>query len=607
MKKALFILFFLLAGTVSAYTSQTFTTNGNFTVPANITSIFVEVWGAGGNSSSVPGGGYGAGGGGGGAYSASVLTVTPGAVFPISVGQEATSSPSYFNATTTVFAAGGGNASLEVAGAGGQASTGVGTIKHSGGSGGTGTAGGANTPGSGGGAGGSQTDGTAGTTGSAAPGGAGGISGGGNGGNAATVIASSGLGAFGDAPGGGGGGSYGTLTNNVVPRRGGGGQVVVYYGNSSFSYINFSIRDILTTSVVSVPTNITLQSPTNLITYRFNSTTGSYSTFLIESGLYTVQISATGYPITYALLNVAGTNQNVTYYVDSAAEARVFTVQDTLGNLVVNASVSFARNVGGSIVVVVQAVTDFTGFFTVNLDPNTIYSVTATEPSGVYSNFSGAILAADATTTYLIRMLFSTAGSSYPAAYNNTFASPAATYNNTTQTINVTWEVIAGNADLVYWSINTTYNSTPYLTNRTSPAAGGIASFNITGVDLSVQDTIYVRFQFLRSGFDPVSFTLPFQFSDITPGNFTVSGSNGLWSLLPVSALGRALIGMIILLFAIAGTYSLTSMPTPSAAVGIVLTGLFSLPAVNMFPLVYGLITIAVLVVVIISDEVSNR
>ncbi|MED5467075.1 MAG: hypothetical protein VX671_05850, partial [Pseudomonadota bacterium] len=46
--------------------------NGSFTVPANVRSITVEVWGGGGSGGSVSrplfGGGVEAGGGGGGAY-----------------------------------------------------------------------------------------------------------------------------------------------------------------------------------------------------------------------------------------------------------------------------------------------------------------------------------------------------------------------------------------------------------------------------------------------------------------------------------------------------------------------------------------------------------
>lgn len=59
----------------------TFTANGSWVVPAGVTKILVEAWGAGGGGSSY-------GGGGGGGYVKTVFTVTPGnsVTFTIGVG-----------------------------------------------------------------------------------------------------------------------------------------------------------------------------------------------------------------------------------------------------------------------------------------------------------------------------------------------------------------------------------------------------------------------------------------------------------------------------------------------------------------------------------------
>lgn len=74
--------------------SQTFAANGTFTVPAGVTNITVEAWGAGGAGG--PGGmgtnytgyhTYTAGGGGSsGGYAKSIFTVTPGATYPVVIG-----------------------------------------------------------------------------------------------------------------------------------------------------------------------------------------------------------------------------------------------------------------------------------------------------------------------------------------------------------------------------------------------------------------------------------------------------------------------------------------------------------------------------------------
>lgn len=57
--------------------------NATWTVPAGITRIFVEAWGAGGGGSAY-------GGGGGGAYTAANFTVTPGSVVTMILGEAGT-------------------------------------------------------------------------------------------------------------------------------------------------------------------------------------------------------------------------------------------------------------------------------------------------------------------------------------------------------------------------------------------------------------------------------------------------------------------------------------------------------------------------------------
>ena len=70
------------------YTSWDTASTANYTVPAGITQLFVECWGGGGAGKGFPNATAtktGAGGAGGG-YSASLLNVTPGQIFPYSCG-----------------------------------------------------------------------------------------------------------------------------------------------------------------------------------------------------------------------------------------------------------------------------------------------------------------------------------------------------------------------------------------------------------------------------------------------------------------------------------------------------------------------------------------
>jgi hypothetical protein len=64
---------------------QAITVSGNFTVPAGVTILEVEMWGGGGGSGSGAPGNGGSGGGGGG-YSHGFFSVTPGQVIPVTVG-----------------------------------------------------------------------------------------------------------------------------------------------------------------------------------------------------------------------------------------------------------------------------------------------------------------------------------------------------------------------------------------------------------------------------------------------------------------------------------------------------------------------------------------
>ena len=179
-----FFLLFLFNQQVSfgqTTRTLTFTSPGKWTVPADVTEITVEAWGAGGagggSTSNNAGGGSGGGGGG---YCINVFTVTPGQTINYTVGAGGTGSNGNGTSgdTTLILSlqangGGGGGANMGTIGSGGTASGGTTNItggsglkgkRNTGGNGGTGASGGA------GGNGVSNEDGEPGT----APGGGGG-------------------------------------------------------------------------------------------------------------------------------------------------------------------------------------------------------------------------------------------------------------------------------------------------------------------------------------------------------------------------------------------------------------------------------------------------
>ena len=182
--------------------TQTFTVSGTFTVPAGVTSINVECWGAGGAGGGSSANNNGGSGGGGGGYASASLTVTPNQSIPFTVGVGGTG-----------VVAGNGNDGT---------STSFLTLTSNGGTGGAANTGAA-------GIGGSASGGTTNTTGNNGIVGAnsGGNGGAGANGGAGGTGSTNAVGGDGASPGGGGGGGERGGGNNYAGGNGGTGRVVI--------------------------------------------------------------------------------------------------------------------------------------------------------------------------------------------------------------------------------------------------------------------------------------------------------------------------------------------------------------------------------------------
>lgn len=270
------------------------TGSSTFTVPAGVTSITVEVWGAGGKGGSRLSTGEG-GGGGGGAYSRSVLTVTPGQVLNYYVGfgslSELAGEDSWFIENTTLMAK-GGNSVLNDAtngASGGAAASGVGAVKYSGGNGASAIS---NNSGGGGSSAGISANGISATN----QNGATAVTGGGKGGNGLTNGQN--RGEDGSSPGGGGGGARRTNASGTeqVGGYGGNGQIRISYialtSATGTDNQSVCVTTAINTTTYTVPTGSTV-SVTNLpagLTSSFNGTTNTLtiSGTPTASGTYTI-------------------------------------------------------------------------------------------------------------------------------------------------------------------------------------------------------------------------------------------------------------------------------------------------------------------------------
>jgi hypothetical protein len=217
MKKSGLLIHFLVIAVVLVLSlkslsgqTQTFTTSGTFTVPADVTTIIVECWGGGGGGSNRGGA---AGGGGGGAYTKGILTgLIPGSNITITVGAGGAAGNNGGQSLVSTIAANGGQSVnfSRTGGAGGTASAigGEVTVSFSGGSGGNARASTLNPNNEAGGGGGGSAFSTA---------------VGGNGGNG---ILTGGTGGTGTGAGGNGADADGTpdATGGSAPGGGGGGR-----------------------------------------------------------------------------------------------------------------------------------------------------------------------------------------------------------------------------------------------------------------------------------------------------------------------------------------------------------------------------------------------
>ena len=175
----------------------------SFTVPAGVTQITVEAWGAGGRGGTRTSNGTGGGGGGGG-YSSRTFTVIPGTTYNYSVGSGGNNSSIHGGNTTftaganSVVANGGRGVDDNIATGGAGGTLGTGTVRYTGGRGANGGSdGGGGGSSAGTGQNGNYTNSTTNSNGANAP------AGGGNGGDGAD---NNNEGDDGISPGGGGGG-----------------------------------------------------------------------------------------------------------------------------------------------------------------------------------------------------------------------------------------------------------------------------------------------------------------------------------------------------------------------------------------------------------------
>ena len=275
-------------------TTETFNANGSFIPPAGVTSVTVQAWGGGGAGGGVTrtsgGGTVNGGGGAGGAYASSILSVTPGTPYTVTVGVQKTATAtstaatntgnfSWFGSASTVYAQGGpggGPANNGTGTAGiGSSSSSIGTTVTAGVSGAAGNTG------------------TVGSTGGA------GANGGGAGG--AGINNTNSNGNSGTAPGGGGSGGRTTSSGTFNGGTGAAGRVLVTYTCPTYTLSSL----LSATRCSGVSASYTATSATSGLTYSWTRAT--------VPGISNSAGSGSGATATETLVNTTALPVNVTY------------------------------------------------------------------------------------------------------------------------------------------------------------------------------------------------------------------------------------------------------------------------------------------------------
>ena len=305
LTKAYLTLFFLFVSLMGfAQSSKTYSSSGTFTVPAGVTTLDVQAWGAGGGGSTITSKGKRGAGGGGGAYAGNPTVTVSAIALPYTVtvgtGGGANSSGGNSSFSSSVIAVGGGGAgndSNTTYGIGGTAAASTGSTKYSGGDGADG--GTTNSGGGGGGAGSSGNGATALLN-------IGGNGGTGSGGKGADGSSGSNNGNTGNTFGGGGSGA---VTNSKTDRTGGSGangQVILNWTCPTYSITATSIASPLCTTngaVVTLTGGAGLPIGNYTVSYTLSGTnTGS------NTATMSVTTAGTGSFTTSALNNVGLTS-----------------------------------------------------------------------------------------------------------------------------------------------------------------------------------------------------------------------------------------------------------------------------------------------------------
>lgn len=348
-------------------------------------------------------------------------------------------------------------------------------------------------------------------------------------------------------------------------------------------------------------TTVTIDLHGSTVDYSFSTSNGTLFVDGLNADTYTITFTSavTSPAVLYGTL-ISGDHLSFDVYLENNLVSKDFIVKDTLANFLGDVILTFIQTINGSEVTIGQATTDFSGRASIYLNPVVEYNFFAVKDG--FDVFTGSVTPSQSeynvlmTQTGLERFISAFEDIVYFTGMDyvsgNNYASPYLIINSI-------------DGSLQYYGINTTYNSVNYFVNNTGTPAGGIEELNITPL-VDAERFITVTYFFKATGYDLITWDVPFYLINLTPTNMTFS--EGLFDdveALPDDdprklGIGMFIIIVIVLMFRYGSSGDFSAMVV-GAMLGLGVCYLFGL-----FPIKLLSVSMITLGVMLIADNVGG-
>lgn len=372
---------------------------------------------------------------------------------------------------------------------------------------------------------------------------------------------------------------------------------VPMYTNNS---LNVSLYDVDTLSLINVAANISFVGSS----VSYNKSTSNGLTFIdyMNDDTYEITVDALGYETSNLFVTVGpNTHETVNFYLTQTATEVDFIVRGNdptaATNLIENATLTFSRNINGSIIVVGQTSTDFSGRASIFLDPTVTY-ILSVSASG-FNSFTGSVKPTQS--EYSVTLIRTVTGFVESQFSDLLVTNTLFSYNNTTTQVVTNYTINSPTGSLQYFGLTSTFDGNTYTQNITGSPGGGTPSINFS-VNTSINNTVVVTYFYKLTNSSEQSWSETYFVSDVNAQGTSLPGF--INELSSASGAVKGLVGAFIVVFFVV-LFAITrnlSVITVSGLIGVFINYTYGL-----WPNILSLIVLVVGIILLISDNVGGR